>query len=378
MIQAGPVFFPRRYCGPGTSPREGVGCSSFMYNGPELDTVRNELGRGDAWGKIFFNPLGRSLAEYVWQGTHPPEHICNSLLLDATAIQNIAASYGLAPRVYALFLVKNAQKGTTHPAQLCQYIAQPPDNEAVKMATFAALAELGEELGYSAFRDLRGSNCRGRQWLDFQGWRFTNTYQVRLALRVQELGRFQGPPGSYQSVPELVLGGRRDTAQRIRQLALDQVNFSGQSVLDLGCHVGGFCRYALECGARRVVGIDKPKPVRAAAELSAYLGSYNIDYVALDLREATLSDIVAQTGMGQFDIVLFLAMRLHVGYPDWLPTVCRRLLVYETHPHPSPASLDRARAELGDGFDEVRYIGKSGDQYPRAVLWAVKNSGGVS
>lgn len=375
IMQVGPISFPHRFCGSGTSYSELVGCSTFMYNGPELEPVRYKFGRPSAWAKIFFNPLEGPLANYVWYGTHPPQHESNSLLLEATAIQNIAAFYGMAPRVYGIFLVEGKDEGAglhgIHPAQLCYYETRPPGTEQSKMATFAALTAIGKQLGYESFRELKGSNCRSAdQWVDFQGWRFTPDYEGRLAQRVYELGRFQGPKGSYQSVPELGVGGRRDSARRIRRLGLDKIAFDGRTVLDLGCNTGAFCRYALNRGASRAVGIDSRGPVQIATELSAYLENYNADYLALDLRHTTAEEIRARTGIEQFDIVLFLAMKMHTGYPSWIPKMCRGTLVFETHPHPSPAELAEIRDELGQGFGWVDYIGKSGDRYPRVVFWA--------
>jgi len=122
------------------------------------------------------------------------------------------------------------------------------------------------------------------------------------------------------------------------------------------------------------VGIDRPKPIKAAAEVSAYLGYGNIDYLALDLRSAEGADITEQTGIEQFDIVLFLAMHKHIGFPDWLAPMCRHVLVFETHPHPH-RQRRAIKAELSQGFESVVHMGKSGEQYPREVFWAKKDGG---
>ena len=374
-----PIEFPRRHCGRGASPTEGVGCSAFMYDGVELDSVRDTLGRPRAWGKVFFKPFDpkegtEGLSKYIWSGTHPPDHECNSLLLEATAIQNIAALYGMAPRVYGIFLVEDAQRGDLHPAQLCDYVPSPSRSKGGHVATFEALTKIGEKLGYKSFADLRGSNCRDdTQWVDFQGWRFMQDYEKRLAQRVQELGRFQGPKGSYQTVPEMSLPGRRDSATRIAQLSLDKLSFEGQTVLDLGCSTGAFCRYAIDRGAKRVVGIDGRKPVAIAAELSAYLGTCNADYIALDLRKTTAEEIAGRTGIKQFDIVFFLAMFQHVGFPEWISALCRGTLVFETNPHPGEARIAEVKNMLAQGFGNVHYMGQSGDIYPRSVFWAGKD-----
>ena len=45
----------------------------------------------------------------------------------------------------------------------------------------------------------------------------------------------------------------------------------GKSVLDLGCGYGWHCKYAMECGAKQVLGIDlSEKMIRAAKEKNAH------------------------------------------------------------------------------------------------------------
>ncbi len=47
-------------------------------------------------------------------------------------------------------------------------------------------------------------------------------------------------------------------------------DLSGKSVLDLGCGYGWHCKYAVECGARQVLGIDiSEKMIREAIEKNA-------------------------------------------------------------------------------------------------------------
>lgn len=47
-------------------------------------------------------------------------------------------------------------------------------------------------------------------------------------------------------------------------------DLSGKSVLDLGCGYGWHCKYAVECGAKQVLGIDlSEKMIREANEKNA-------------------------------------------------------------------------------------------------------------
>ena len=64
----------------------------------------------------------------------------------------------------------------------------------------------------------------------------------------------------HQALPELNLHGARNFAARAATMELDKLDFTGKTVLDLGCNLGAFCFYASAHGARRVVG--GPPPIR--------------------------------------------------------------------------------------------------------------------
>lgn len=52
-------------------------------------------------------------------------------------------------------------------------------------------------------------------------------------------------------------------------------DFSGKDVLDLGCGFGWHCRYAIENGAKSVIGIDlSEKMLEKAREINALEGIY--------------------------------------------------------------------------------------------------------
>ncbi|MEI5993768.1 class I SAM-dependent methyltransferase [Candidatus Enterococcus mansonii] len=72
-------------------------------------------------------------------------------------------------------------------------------------------------------------------------------------------------------------------------------DFSGKTVLDLGCGYGWHCRYAVENGAKKVIGIDlSEKMIEKAKEMT---DSRKIEYYLMSMEEI---DHLNQT----FDIVI--------------------------------------------------------------------------
>lgn len=72
-------------------------------------------------------------------------------------------------------------------------------------------------------------------------------------------------------------------------------DFSGKDILDLGCGFGWHCRYAIENGAKSVIGVDlSEKMLEKAKKINNLKG---IEYVKKALEDTDYS-------AGQFDIVL--------------------------------------------------------------------------
>lgn len=90
-------------------------------------------------------------------------------------------------------------------------------------------------------------------------------------------------------------------------------DFSGKDTLDLGCGFGWHCRYAIENGAKSVVGIDiSKKMLEKAKKINNLQG---IEYVNKPLEDVAYSD-------EQFDIVLS-SLTLH--YIESFDTICRNI-----------------------------------------------------
>ncbi|WP_020619157.1 class I SAM-dependent methyltransferase [Paenibacillus daejeonensis] len=95
----------------------------------------------------------------------------------------------------------------------------------------------------------------------------------------------------------------------VLQLMLPEL--SGKRVLDLGCGYGWHCRYALEQGASRVIGVDlSEKMLARARELS---GTGDIEY-----RQMAIEDIDFEPA--SFDVVL---SSLAIHYVERFDQLCR-------------------------------------------------------
>jgi hypothetical protein len=128
----------------------------------------------------------------------------------------------------------------------------------------------------------------------------------------------------YQSVrlgETVTAGFRSDRAE-----LLDQINFEGRTVLDLGSNLGEVSRSARTRGATRVVGIEyDPFFVSVARGLNVLNGVTDVEF-----RQGDIGDPAVFTE--DFDIVLALSVFQYVG--SIIGDVCRKtrdVLVVETH-----------------------------------------------
>jgi SAM-dependent methyltransferase len=95
-------------------------------------------------------------------------------------------------------------------------------------------------------------------------------------------------PAGYHSVQigDLWLRGQRDPAERLRHVPYD---FTGKSVLDLGCNQGGSL-IAIRDRISWAVGIDYDhRMINVANRIGAYLKAENISFYVLDLEKEPLA-----------------------------------------------------------------------------------------
>lgn len=350
--------------GRGKTPVNDRGKTCFVYRGELLDEVSEHFSRDTKQMclKIFFDPLEGHIEDYYWGNAwrHYTLKRCEEIgrvsrLVQATTIQNWLWMKDLAPRVYAIVLIE--KNGKKYPAQLTDYL-DGPKYETVEEVQ-AQLDVIEKELekfkvGY-AHRELIGRNdFLGGKVIDLQGFRWTGETKAAVRHWVESVGKYG--KAHYQDIEKMdIVGKPRKTARRIEAMKLDEVDFEGKDVLDVGCNSGAFCMYAVDRGAKKVVGFDLNHHIRAARVLGFFLGYHNIEYVSVDLTEPPFV-------VPQVDITFLLSMNVHIGFPPWVHMQTDELLIFEENAKKSEFKTDWWQEELSRYFDKVDMIGTTNDQ----------------
>jgi len=336
---------------------DGNGVHSFIYRGPMVRELEKKYGRKNCCIKVFKN--NEPFREKGWWGNSARAK--GSLLTEAVHIQNVYASEGIAPRVYAIFILKiNSRR---HWAYLTDDLGPCiPDAEKQTELMTGPIPQIAEKYGFDTFDDGREWNVVAGKYVDFQGFHLKEDYPERLKQRlvgVANVGKW-GPWMNYHNIPELGIIGGRKNEERVRNMHLNEIDFKGKTVLDVGCSEGYFCRYAMDRGAKMVLGIDLKGVITPVRELTYYLGYNNIDYKGCDLLETI-------PAIEKFDIVFFFSMVQHIGLPDWVIENTKEMLVFEGNGKDRDAE---GWQKLNQNFGEVVEMGKTHDLLERIVLWA--------
>jgi hypothetical protein len=151
----------------------------------------------------------------------------------------------------------------------------------------------------------------------------------------------------YQSVPEVLEGGKRDTGRRWEVISglLERagVGLTDVPVFDIGCNAGMMLAYALSSGASWGVGWDRPPVIRHARDLLLTLGFTRVDLFGAELRPdyPLLRDMPKHLQTeDRRGVVFHLAMRKHIGFLEQLPDLPWRAMVYEGNEEESLATLE--------------------------------------
>lgn len=235
-------------------------------------------------------------------------------LKQATIMQNLYAQKGLAPRVYDIVKVgKDIAQVTDYLKGKLEEVDLPEDSNFIYHKP--------------DFRYHRNNYIDGKL-VDFEDIYFKDFEKYREKIRKKiVMGKATDTrfPVGYQSLE--YQGGQRDTATRLKKY--DIRNLQNKTVLDMGCSLGAFCRYAIDKGAKRVIGMDLP-PIIKYSEMMAYLdGYFNIDFYGRDLSKITREEIKEITGLNHFDVIFYFAVSRYLGMPDWLKNC--DTLYYEGH-----------------------------------------------
>lgn len=342
---------------PAGTGEDANGVHTTIYRGNKLEHIKRLVRRKHVCLKIM-KPPHTPGTEYkdTWWG--PTDHR-GTPLHEAIHIQNIFAHHGLAPRVYKVIEVQVGDE--RHFAMIVDDCGHMEVKKLIQDDFYhSKIVPLAEKYLITPFNDGREENIVNGKFVDFQGFRLMEGYEEALQGRIRgvaEVGRW-GPWSNYQ--PVLGLKGGRVMEHRIIKLNLEKMNFEGKSFIDIGCSEGLFCHYAEAHGAAHIVGVDLPGVTENLWELASYLGYYNCDFLGLDLTK--------EEPKGTFDIVFFLSMGAHIGFPAWVIQKTRELLVYEGNSR----SADTIHMDEIKSTMSVIYEGRTSDLFKREIIWAQK------
>lgn len=253
----------------------------------------------------------------------------NTPLKDATVIQNICHWHGLAPRVYAIVTVVSPRGS---------FVAQVTDDVGSNFyethdeahVIYKQVVELGLKYGWKTPKDdvNKRDVTRENLLVDFQTFQLTEEHRAyfwNTYVEGTKWGKIY-----YQECEALGLsGGPRNFKQRVKEMGLDQIDFKGKTVLDIGCSGGNFVKYAVERGAKKVFGIDFEPVAEGARWAMNESGIYNAEILGMDLLKEDTQSLIEKIGMEKFDIVFYLSMFRHVKFPHFIWEMCNDTAILE-------------------------------------------------
>ena len=335
------------------SPRTLPSSNAFVVYHDTLETLLAErYGRSGLCLKVFKGAMNEQNRQ-----DHETYHWGSHSLVEAVRIQNLFAFAGYAPRIYDVVLVNGEQV-----AQVTDFV-EPigvPRPEKVR----ALIKKYNIESRHKNY-DLAERNWRGRYLVDFGSWAFANPKAYEASLRKRARTRIasanRGTIGErgYQELSFFGVPGDRNLEHRARVMRLDEIDFAGKTVFDIGCNMGQFCHEADKRGARKVVGADREYIASIAREIANWVGRWNIDIFSLNLPEEI--DEVDET----FDVVFAFSMFNPLGgYASWIPALTHDILLVEGHGG-DPRS--RFEPQLNRDFGQVEFLGYTIDTKKRPV-----------
>ncbi len=320
----------------------------FVAYSEELERVLAKLyGRSGLCMKVFKKPVKDwTKKSFGWGQVQVGE---------TARVQNLFAWHGIAPRVFDVVTLGERV------AQVVEFAVSKGEPRPDRLKELVNRFGIKIRKGYW---DVNPKNWVGGLFVDFSGFYFGDPegYKEGLVRRAHtRRGEFIG--AAYQEIKELGIKGWRKLAHRVEVLRLDEVDFKGKTVLDLGCNLGAFSRLAADRGASRVVGVDRIAGL--AHEVSNQLGYWNVDFIQARLP-GDLTKIAGRSGIERFDIVFTMAITNHMGgFADWMVELCGGVLIFEGH---GGEDMEAYLVDLQRHFQEVAYLGQTTDNYERAVF----------
>lgn len=272
-------------------------------------------------------------------------------LVISTTIQNFYSMENLAPRVYDLVFIEESKNRIKFAAQVCE--TQSEGDTSVKDRYTEKYLEAVQKtsdlsnLWAVNFCDVHPNNFIDEKFVDFQRFSFKPTFRPWLVQRVSPQLGF-GDETPYQSIEELGVKGKRENLTRF---SLFDKSFQEDkkvlppnfTVWDVGCNGGFFLRRSFDWGAGYGRGTDIDRVVRAASEITYYLGYFNADY---DIKNPTEN----------FDLIFYLSMHQHTDITKYIKRF-NHLFYFETN-----AGEDKNHWEnFLKNYGQVKYLGVSKD-----------------
>jgi len=322
-----------------------------------MELLRERYGRVDLCLKMFTPGKryavggGAYVKAYRQKSMNPRKYRWSgSWLKNATRVQNLFAWHGLAPRVYDLVIINGK-----YPAQVTDWLptkpAEPRAKEHMEIVARYGIYKVDRDGLHSLRRAAKlPDNYIGDQFVDFGRYSVGTKAKKRLKRRI---ARKRGKTRGYEAVEEFGLKGVRNMACRLEKLQLDECDFQGKTVLDIGCSDGAFMRKAIRRGAKRVVGVDK-LVAHLTYQVNNWLGYWNSDVYKLSMPKDA-DQIAILLGIKQFDIVFGLSIAKHMGgFADWITCLCRDTLFWEGHIGEKRGKYEK---DLSHAFAEVEWLG---------------------
>lgn len=342
---------------------DGVGVFSFIVHPRKMEDYIGNLdslyARKNLALRVFTGDPTPDMKDFVW-GHNQGKDV--NKMYECTQIQNLAAIHGLAPKVHDIVLIPFRDKDRyAHVVDFAEGEHATTDEERHEIQ--GKLSSVLSDYGAAPVTiDPNPKNIVGGKYTDFQLHRFNdpNMFENRIRQRANTITDWGSKTGvSYESVDELGVVGQRDTQHRREVFKMDEFDFKGKTVLDVGCSTGSFSRYAARRGAKRVVGLDIGDVPIVAQEISTYFGDFNVDFYRYRFQKDNRHDyesIQKLTGLDSFDVVFFLSVNAQVGYPtNYMKDLCKEACFVEGHSGDNESTY---RPLMEKDFPKVEYMGQ--------------------
>ncbi|HEV8352602.1 MAG TPA: hypothetical protein VGR24_00210 [bacterium] len=356
----------------------------------------------DAGFKILKDPGSPEESRYVGAGQTTT---LQTRLTGSPRRQVLAAGYlamhGIGPAIYDMAEITTADGGS-----LTAFVVQDAGRDVPTMEEYRAFMSALEERLQSGELAVIPPNWRQRgdfsppdcarnlvksgpggtvRYVDFQQFLVTDQRLVVRRLLEAASGELhfgtayaaRGGKYLYQSVPLAGETAKRDTQLRWRMMSAllkrHGIDPDLRIFFDVGCNAGMMLAEALAAGARWGIGWDLPRVIEHARRLQLALGNTRLDMIGAQLHAAyPLAEDVPERLRRFTDdaVVLYLAVRQHLGFMPTLAGLRWRYLLYEGHQGESPETIpvhmeSLARVVPVRMIDTTAYA--DGDSRPRPV-----------